>query len=88
MVSGHYFGAVGERNSVTADATVTPQHASAKVELRCSRQLILVALTAAGLDIACRQDWLLAGSLAGVRLGDRGSRTLPTVANHATESVQ
>lgn len=88
MVSGHHFGAVGERNSVAVDASVAPQHASAKVELRCSRQLILVALAAAGLDITRRKDWLLAGSLAGVRLGNRGRRTLPAVANHATKSVQ
>ena len=88
MVRGHHSVAVGERNRVTVDATVAPQHASTKVELGCSRQLILVALAAAGLDIACRQDWLFAGPFAGVRLGNRGGRTLPAVANHATKSVQ
>ena len=78
----------GQLDGVAVDAAVARQHGSAQVELRCSGQRILVALAAAGLNVARRQDRFFAGSFAVVRLCNRGGSALPAMADDASESVQ
>ena len=76
MIRGPTLRAVGPRDGVAVDAAVARQHGSAQVELRRSGQRILVALAAAGLNVARGQNRLFAGPLAVVRLGNRGGLSL------------
>ena len=69
------------------NTTIAREHRSAQIELRRSGQRILVALAAAGLDVAHGQYRLFAGAFAVVRLGNRGGRSLAPVTNHASESI-
>ena len=73
---------------MAVDAAVARQHGSAKVELRRSGQCILVALAAAGLNIACRKDRLFAGPFAVVCLGNRRGWALTAMTDNAAKSVQ
>ena len=78
----------GQRNGVAMDAAVARQHRPAQVELRRSGQRILVALAAAGLNVARGQNRLFAGSFAVVRLGNGGGCSLTAMADHASKSVK
>jgi hypothetical protein len=88
MIRGLHLAAVGSRDGVAMDTAVAREHGSAQIELRRSGQRILVALAAAGLNVARGQDRLFAGALAVVRFDNRGGLSLAAVTDDASESVE
>lgn len=87
MIGGRNFCAVGSRDGVAVDTAVARQHGSAKVELRCSGQRILMALAAACFNVTRGQYRLFPGSFAVMRFDDGGGRSLASMADDTTKSI-
>ena len=83
IVGGGDGGSTGEVDGVTADAAVAGEGFTAAVELPCSDEGVLVALAAAGLDVARGEDRVFAGAVAVVGLDDGGGGTLAAMAGDA-----
>ncbi len=88
IVGGLHRAAVGQLHGVAMHAAFAGKQIASLIQLRRAGQRPAVALAAGRLDVLRRENRLLPGQRAVVRLGDGGGRALSAMADRASELIE